>query len=166
MTAQLETLGWRRTGCDDRCWLGHVLVVGERSTRTIEAHDADAHEDYIREALGVPRVYHTHGSVRIGPLTVNLQTRAVSVLTMPVEDLTRREWQTLSYLVSNAGRVLPFAEILDAVWGADHLGKNDAVLRSSIRGLRQKLWEAAPLIENVRGQGYRMRLELPAEETT
>lgn len=161
-TMTVQTVDWRRPGCDSRCWRDTVLVVGERQTRTIDVHDADAHEDYIREALGGASPTSWRGAVQFGPLRVDFRSSTVSVLSMPVENLTRREWGVLMYLVKNAGRLIQHRELIEAVWGREYLVSSDDVyLRSAISGLRRKLWEAGELIQNTHGQGYRLLMEIP-----
>lgn len=164
-----ESESWRRQGCDERCWRAVVLVVGEGQTRPVEAHDADAHEDYIREAMGAARPTRYRGAIQIGPLRVDLLHHTVSVLGMPVA-LTRTEWRLLKLLVSNAGRLLPHYEIVEAIWGDEtagtrrkrYAGSSEAhLVRVNLSRLRKKLWEAGALIESVAGEGYRLRLALP-----
>lgn len=152
---------WRRPGCDDRCWWAVVLIVGDQQTRGIACHDADAHEDYIREALGGASPKSWRGAVQLGPLRVDFRSATVSVLSMPITDLTRKQWGVLLYLTTNAGRLIPRDELIEAVWGREYLGGKDAFLRVTVSQLRRKLWEAGPLIEVVRKRGYRLRLELP-----
>lgn len=70
--------------------------------------------------------------------------------------LTITEFNLLSCLAANAGRVLTRDTLLDKVWGFSFEGYGRTV-DTHIRRLRQKLGPAARLIETVRGLGYRFR---------
>jgi two-component system OmpR family response regulator len=75
----------------------------------------------------------------------------------PVE-LTRTEFRLLHYLLTNAGRVLTRAQILDHVWEYD-FGGDASVLETYISYLRHKVDVVEPnLIHTVRGVGYVMRV--------
>ncbi len=68
-------------------------------------------------------------------------------------DLTRREFELLSFLVEHAGRVFSRGELLDKVWGLDYVG-TDRTVDQHVAQLRSRL--GAGWIETVRGRGYRM----------
>ena len=52
--------------------------------------------------------------------------------------LTRLEWLLLGQLISNAGRLMFYEELLTRVWGPEY--RNDVqILRTSISRLRSKL---------------------------
>lgn len=95
--------------------------------------------------------------LQFGPLTIDLHRRAV--LNEGVEiHLTPKEYAVLAELAKHAGRVLPHAHLLRAVWGPAQAQQID-YLRVAIRALRQKL-EANPglprLIVNEPAVGYRL----------
>lgn len=71
--------------------------------------------------------------------------------------LTNREYQVLSYLMHNPGRVLTRTMIEDHVWGYNYEGFSNTV-DVHIKRLREKLDRpgAPPVIETVRGAGYRL----------
>ena len=76
-------------------------------------------------------------------------------------DLTRREFQLLSYFLERPGRILSRDYLLDCVWGqtSDSL---DRTVDTHIKTLRAKMRDIAPrldLIATHRGMGY--SLELP-----
>jgi DNA-binding response OmpR family regulator len=165
MTAELSPTYWRRPGCDERCWREAVLVVGERQTRVIESHDPDAHEDYIREAFGAPTGHRWRGAIQFGPLRIDFSAEAVSVLSMPVADLSPREWGVLQYLARRPGQVVSCRELIGAIWGEEYLltANGTEMVRTIVMRLRRKLREGAPLIETRPRRGYCLRLELPRE---
>lgn len=76
-------------------------------------------------------------------------------------DLTPREFELLSCLMHNAGRVLSREQLLREAWGWEYLVETKTV-DTHVKRLRDKL-EAAKvdpaLVETVRGYGYRFRTE-------
>jgi len=67
----------------------------------------------------------------------------------------------LRLLAQNAGKVVTHRQLLQAVWGPAHL-EDTAYLRVFIGQLRRKIdagEDAASLIENAAGVGYRLRDE-------
>jgi two-component system, OmpR family, response regulator RegX3 len=90
-----------------------------------------------------------------GPLTLDLNRRELHIDDGPPISLTLLENRLLDYLMLNAGHILPAAEIIDHVWGAEG-GDRDA-LRQLVRRLRTKVEPdpAQPVyIETVPGLGY------------
>jgi two-component system, OmpR family, response regulator len=94
--------------------------------------------------------------LQAGPLTVNLITREVRVKKEKVE-LTTREFSLLELLMRSPGRVFSRTQILDHVWGYDFDPQTN-VVDVYVRRLRSKVdvKPEAPLIETVRGVGYRL----------
>ncbi|GAA3237669.1 response regulator transcription factor [Dactylosporangium siamense] len=78
-------------------------------------------------------------------------------------DLSPTEFNLLRYLLTNAGRVVSKAQILDRVWNYD-FGGDGRIVESYVYYLRRKVdkWDP-PLIHTVRGVGYALRL--PRSET-
>jgi two-component system OmpR family response regulator len=78
-------------------------------------------------------------------------------------DLSPTEFNHLRYLLTNAGRVVSKAQILDRVWNYD-FGGDGRIVESYVYYLRRKVdkWDP-PLIHTVRGVGYALRL--PRSET-
>jgi two-component system OmpR family response regulator len=73
-------------------------------------------------------------------------------------DLSPTEYRLLRLLLTNAGRVLTRAQILDHVWEFD-FGGNTSVVDTYISYLRKKVdCFEPPLIHTVRGVGYTLRL--------
>jgi DNA-binding response OmpR family regulator len=91
-----------------------------------------------------------------GPLAVDFAARRVRVAGAEVA-LTRKEFDLLSDLVRNRGRVLTRDRLLERVWGYVNPGETRTV-DVHVRRLREKLGEAVePRIETVVGVGYRYR---------
>ncbi len=72
--------------------------------------------------------------------------------------LTAKEYDLLSLLVANKGRVLTYDQIYSKVWGEDSYGDESNAIGCHIRNLREKLYEAEPnapfTIRCVREVGY------------
>jgi two-component system response regulator VicR len=72
-------------------------------------------------------------------------------------NLTPTEWNTLDYLVVNRGRTLTVEEILEGVWHVDRWEGGAAMVKVTIRRLRQKI-ERNPkqpeIVLNRWGRGY------------
>jgi two-component system OmpR family response regulator len=97
------------------------------------------------------------GRLQLADLELNDVTHEVLRAGRPVE-LTRTEFRLLRYLLTNAGRVLTRAQILDHVWDYD-FGGDASVLETYISYLRRKVDRSEPsLIHTVRGVGYVMRV--------
>jgi two-component system OmpR family response regulator len=94
--------------------------------------------------------------MQVGNLTVNLITREVRV-GKEVVDLTVREFSLLELLMRSPGRVFTRTHILEHVWGYDFDPQTN-VVDVYVRRLRSKVDvnPEAPLIETVRGVGYRI----------
>lgn len=86
----------------------------------------------------------------VGQLTMHTQMREVT-WQGNVVDMTKREFELLSYFVEHPKQVLTREQILDAVWGYDYYGDTN-VVDVYVRYLRQKL--DAKIIQTVRGVGY------------
>jgi len=73
-------------------------------------------------------------------------------------ELSPTEFKLLRYLLTNAGRVVSKAQILDRVWSYD-FGGDGRIVESYVYYLRRKLDRLGPtLIHTVRGVGYALRL--------
>jgi len=71
--------------------------------------------------------------------------------------LSATEFRLLELLLTNTGRVVSRAQILDQVWQYD-FGGESAIIESFISSLRKKVDAAEPrLIHTVRGVGYAIR---------
>lgn len=76
--------------------------------------------------------------------------------------LSATEYKLLRLLITNAGRVVSRAQILDHVWQYDFDGES-AIIESFISNLRKKADAVEPkLIHTVRGVGYSLREPTPA----
>ncbi|TSA83852.1 response regulator transcription factor [Deinococcus detaillensis] len=100
--------------------------------------------------------------IALGPLSIDVPA-AEAKKDGAALNLTRREFDLLTFLALNAGRVYSRTELLDRVWGADFLG-GERTVDQHITQLRAHLGDdpASPrFLETVRGKGYRMRTWTP-----
>ena len=71
-------------------------------------------------------------------------------------ELTLKEFELLSYLYENSGRVLTRDQLLNAIWGYDYLGDSRTV-DSHIARLRTKLGDyGASHLKTIYGMGYKL----------
>src|SRR5436190_2853447 len=94
--------------------------------------------------------------VRVGELEIDIYHRKVRAGSSELH-LTPLEQQLLYLLAANAGRLLTRDEILDHLWGTDHIADSNVVDRH-IRNLRAKLqddWRRPRYVATVPGRGYR-----------
>jgi DNA-binding response OmpR family regulator len=95
--------------------------------------------------------------LRSEDVEVDLAARRVRVGEREVV-LTRKEFDLLTHLMRNRGRVVTRNRLLEHVWGYDHPGETRTV-DVHVRQLRKKLGEpAGDLVETVVGVGYRFRV--------
>ncbi len=74
-----------------------------------------------------------------------------------VVELSPTEYKLLHVLISNTGRVLSRAQLLDLVWDYD-FGGDSSVVDTYISYLRRKLDHVEPkLIHTIRGVGFCLR---------
>ncbi|MFF8957270.1 response regulator transcription factor [Streptomyces sp. NPDC014894] len=92
-------------------------------------------------------------ALRLGPMTIELPTRRVSVDGEPVQ-LTRKEFDLLALLAQRPGVVFRREQIISEVWRTSWEGTG-RTLEVHVASLRSKL-RMPTLIETVRGVGYRL----------
>ncbi|WP_329380704.1 response regulator transcription factor [Streptomyces sp. NBC_01716] len=92
-------------------------------------------------------------SLRLGPVSIELSTRRVTVDDAPIQ-LTRKEFDLLALLAQRPGVVFRREQIISEVWRTSWEGTG-RTLEVHVASLRSKLRMPA-LIETVRGVGYRL----------
>lgn len=93
-------------------------------------------------------------TLEIGRLKLDTATHRVSFAEQALK-LGPTEFKLLQYLMSHAERVHSRGQLLDKVWG-DHVFIEERTVDVHIKRLREALGEAAPMVETVRGTGYRL----------
>ncbi len=110
---------------------------------------SDPKSGAIRKAFRMARRFHIRGQ-----RNVDLLRRRVTYQTNQLE-LTPKEYDLLTFLVSRPGEVLQREEILTEVWGSEHLDARSVDVH--VRYLREKLGkQGAALIRTVWGKGYQL----------
>ena len=148
-----------------------LSALGEEKD-LLKGYDVMA-DDYITKPFSMPillRKVHAilrrgenSGSERkascisFGNIVVNADTMEVLVSGEKVE-LTTREFDLLSLLLKNPGRVYTREMLLDMLWDYNSFVVA-RIVDSHIKNLRHKLGEAGNCIETVRGRGYKVAKE-------
>ncbi|MEU7739717.1 response regulator transcription factor [Nonomuraea sp. NPDC049158] len=111
----------------------------------------------IRAILRRSRTETGHKDVlRYADVELDVAAHEVRRGGVPV-DLSPTEFNLLEYLLTNAGRVVSKAQILDSVWRYDFDG-DSSIVESYVYYLRKKIDKFEPqLIHTVRGVGYTLR---------
>src|SRR4030066_2005194 len=92
--------------------------------------------------------------ISVGTLVIDLDKFEVTAGGAKVE-LTATEFKILPLRASRQGRVFSRDQILDFLWGRE-TAVIDRTVDVHLRNLREKLGEAASLIKNIRGVGYKL----------
>ena len=147
-----------------------VLSARDRETEKIEALDLGA-DDYINKPFGIGELLARMRTalrhrierkaetpvLKVGNLEIDNVRHRVSRADKEIK-LTPKEFELISFLARNAGKVLTHKHILTAVWGPAHT-EDTQYLRVYIGQLRQKV-EVAPndphIIVTEPGIGYRI----------
>jgi two-component system KDP operon response regulator KdpE len=168
----LPDMDGRAVLCELRGWSQvPVLVLSVRSDEAekVALLDAGA-QDYVTKPFGVQELLaRLRGILRdrvgaepqgailtIADIEINAATRAVTKGGHPVK-LTRKEFDLLWLLASNAGRLVTQGMALEHVWGKAHT-EDSQYLRVFIRQLRAKIGDDAGnprYIFTEAGVGYR-----------
>jgi two-component system, OmpR family, KDP operon response regulator KdpE len=128
-----------------------MLTVRDREEEKVNALELGA-DDYVTKPFGVRElVARIRAAVRrvqapappedapieIGEIKLMPSRRSVAKRGQPIH-LTRKEFDILHCLMSRAGRVITYARLLTAVWGAD-CREEVEYLRTFVRQLRKKI---------------------------
>lgn len=144
-----------------------VIMVTAKNTEydKITGLDSGA-DDYVSKPFGVMELISrinavlrrtsgdTSHSISYKSITVNQSMHAVTADGEPVE-LTLKEYELLSLMISNLGVVFTRDNLLNKIWGYDFDGETRTV-DVHVRTLRAKLGHSGDIIETVRGVGYRI----------
>lgn len=147
-----------------------VLSARDRETEKIDSLDLGA-DDYVNKPFNVGELMARMRAalrhrmqrkaetplLRVGDLEVDAVRRRVMRGDAELK-LTPKEFELLSFLARNAGRVVTHRQVLVAVWGAAH-AEDTQYLRVYIGQLRQKIEDRADdprIILTEPGIGYRI----------
>lgn len=112
-------------------------------------------EELVARVNALLRRASGHARLRCGPIEIDRVTRQVRCHGLPVE-LTTREYALLLHLAYHAGKVVTRSELLSRVWET-HFDPSSNFVDVHVSRLRDKLGDAADMLETVRGMGYRLR---------
>ena len=87
-----------------------------------------------------------------GSFTIDTENSLILSAGKPLV-LTRREYDILSLLVRNEGKIFPRHELLARVWGDDVI-VTDRTVDVTIARIRKKLGDKGGMIKNKSGYGY------------
>jgi len=151
-------------GLRARGYLGGIVASSTDAAEVRELLDAgadelvvapfDAWEVEIRVGVALRRAV-TRARMRWGPFELDRVHRSVRLRGVPIT-LTAREYALLVCLLEAAGEPVARADLLLCIWGRDEEPGSNLV-QVHLSRLRDKLGADAPLIETVRGSGYRLR---------
>jgi len=113
----------------------------------------------LRRAPGDQQPAGPTEAMTVGDVTIDPEGHVVTIRGEQVA-LPLKEFELLTLLVENAGRVLPRETLIDRVWGMDYVG-DTKTLDVHIKRLRSKVEEdpSAPTrIVTIRGLGYKYEL--------
>lgn len=145
------------TACDDEV---HTVLALEQGADDYIAKPFRIRELFARMKAILRRTSHSvveTSIVQVGENQIHLQSRKVYRKGEEVV-LTAMEYKLLLIFVNHRGQTLSRQQILNDIW--DQVGDyvNDNTLTVYVKRLREKLAasEQNPLIQTVRGVGYRM----------
>lgn len=148
-----------------------IIVTAQTDTHDLVAGLEAGADDYVTKPV-VPkalaarirallrRVARTEvnrpaAAVRVGDLEIREAEAVVLRGGVPV-DLTKTEFRLLCEFVAHANVVLSREQLLENVWGYDHLG-DTRLVDAHVSRLRSKVEpDGAPVIQTVRGLGYKL----------
>jgi two-component system, OmpR family, phosphate regulon response regulator PhoB len=99
-------------------------------------------------------------TVAVGALVLDGATRRVTWSGRPLK-IGPTEFKLLHYFMTHPERVHSRSQLLDKVWG-DHVFIEERTVDVHVKRLRESLGSAGPMIETVRGAGYRLTTTLTA----
>lgn len=152
----------RKRGLD----LPILMLTARAETHDVVSGFEAGADDYLRKPFEIPELLSRVRALlkRTSSTSVPTVTEA-SGITVDTErrlalqggeplDLTAKEFDLLSYLVMNAGRVIARDEILEAVWGAQR-STDSNVIEVFVCHIRNKIGDADNrIIQTIRGVGY------------
>lgn len=142
-----------------------MLTARAETHDVVSGFDAGA-DDYLRKPFEIPellsrvrallkRTEKARGSApyEASGVVLDPDSRRATVNGSPI-DLTAKEYDLLSHLVANAGRVISRDEIISAVWGGQHATDSN-VIEVFVCHLRSKIGDKDnTIIQTIRGVGY------------
>ena len=134
--------------------LGLRLGADDYVVKPFSSAELVARIDALVRRTRAPAVHRR--SIERGDLRIDLDTHEVRVRGEAVH-LTAREYALLAFLATSPRQVFTREQLLEHVWSSSTAWQDTATVTEHVRRLRRKLDVdgAKPLIETVRGVGYR-----------
>ena len=151
-----------------------ILFLTAKSSEQDEVHGLDiGADDYIAKPVSIKKLIARIKSnlrrsdlnsnekiksiIEAGPIKIDKE-KYVVYLNKDKLVFPRKEFELISYLAENEGKVVPRDQILNAIWGED-VFVVDRTIDVHIRKIREKLGDYSNIIETVKGVGYRFKEE-------
>jgi len=145
-----------------------ILMLTARSDESDKVQGLDAGaDDYITKPFSTQELLAriravlrrrapeiVNDSVQVGELSLDAGTYRVSFRGNELK-VGPTEFKLLHYLMKHAERVHTRGTLLDKIWG-DHVFIEERTVDVHVKRLRESLGEASPMVETVRGAGYRL----------
>jgi two-component system alkaline phosphatase synthesis response regulator PhoP len=112
-------------------------------------------ESNLRKTKGGGNADEKSKVITIGPLKIDREMYTVQVDDKQVV-FPRKEFEILSYLASNPGKVFHRTKLLNDIWGSE-VYVVDRTVDVHVRKIREKLGKHSDLIETIKGVGYRFK---------
>ena len=157
----------KRWRADPRVKSVPILMLTARSDESDKVSGLDAGaDDYITKPISTQELLariravlrrrapeQALDSVTVGDLTLDGATYRVTFRGTALK-VGPTEFKLLNYLMRHAERVHSRSQLLDKIWG-DHVFIEERTVDVHVKRLRESLGSAGPMIETVRGAGYR-----------
>lgn len=135
---------------------GLELGADDYLVKPFSYKELEAHVRAVLRRVKLDRGAHTPPRIHIGDITLDLDAHIVTKTGQEIV-LRYKEYEILTLLMSNPGKVITRDRLFDEVWGTDWLG-DTRTLDVHMSWLRRKLEDdpAQPVyLQTVRGVGYR-----------
>jgi DNA-binding response OmpR family regulator len=136
--------------------VGLELGADDYIVKPFSAREVVARIRAVLRRAGDQAGAHADGPIEIGPLRLD-RARRGAALDGEELDLTRKEFELLELLMSEAGSVITRERLIDEVWDVNWFGSTKT-LDVHVSGLRRKLGDSSRsprFIHTVRGVGFR-----------
>jgi DNA-binding response OmpR family regulator len=128
--------------------LGFKLGVDEYISKPFSPKILMARVDAI-----LRRTTSVESSLEAGGIVIDKTAHQVTIDGNPIE-LSVKEFELLSYFVTNRGVALSREKILNNVWNYDYFG-DARTIDTHVKKLRSKLGEKGDYIKTIWGMGYK-----------
>lgn len=155
-SAEIDTVVGLEIGADD--YVTKPYRVRELVAR-MRAVVRRSQQNAVGEAMPITEEPEPSAATVVGDVSIDPARHEVEIRGIQTE-LPLKEFSLLSYLMSNAGRVVTRDMLIDRVWGEDYVG-DTKTLDVHIKRLRSKVEEdpSKPTrIVTIRGLGYKYQL--------